>query len=479
MSSSSSEAPSEGQIVRTIEGEVLLRILLALVDGVEPPNVPAFFQLTTDHDRRGLMERILNDHVHWHRLLNGYIKLGAEPTRDWLFLVHRAQESSVQTAFVRFLERVYQSPRMVCDGAKLIGMFELFIQNQENVNNVSASDLNPDAPQFYFYQTHGTCPRPPIDHLTEMLKCLTSGPRFNSYHISVVYKMIDMLVAKGAIIDLYQNRFIKQYPEINPNTKKIPDNAVEIAMMPQCPVSFLHTLLSTQRHEEQRFTRTSPTWRAPGPDLPRGMHFAVTNVEWIVTRIFQDLFDENKYVGPSVCMRHEYGQKLKLLLNPGWTDLTEFNALRQLLDVVEEIEPLFEDDISGELRKSDAFTAQVWFKLCRAVAGLADAVYQAECDRSTRDFGNRRHRFVIDKSWNPRIQWMEGEFEKHISDANSGLVEVLNHNLKNVWQSLIVERGGAQLNWWEIEEQDKWYVSADEVERVIRGESLYGVSVTR
>lgn len=74
---------------------------------------------------------------------------------------------------------------------------------------------------------------------------------------------------------------------------------------------------------------------------------------------------------------------------------------------------------------------------------------------------------------------MEGEFEKHISDANSGLAEVLNHSLKSVWQRLIVERGGAQLDWWEIEEQDKWYVPADEVERDLRGESLYGVSVTR
>ncbi|RFN45240.1 7alpha-cephem-methoxylase p8 chain [Fusarium flagelliforme] len=448
---SSSQGPSQGWM-QVPQGQFLT--LLNLDDGVTPASLPEQFQLT-DPDRNILMGRIINNPVYWDRLLNGYIKLGAEPTLDWLTPVHRTQGPGFQTAVVKFIERVYQSPRMPCEGNQLI-----------------ASDRMTDTAMFY--QTHGPCPRPPIDHLTEMLKWLTSGPRLNSYRIGHVCKMIDMLVAKGAIIDLHQNRFIKEYPEVNPDAKKIPDNAVEIAMMPQCPVSFLQTFLSTQTHEEQRFTHMSPVWRASGPILPRGMHFAVTNMEWIVTRIFQDLFDENKYIGPSVCIRHQYFQKLLLLLDPAWTDYTEFNALTRLVEVVEEIEPLFEDKLSDQRRHWDPFAAQVWFRLCRAVSGLADDFYQDDCDQSTRDFGNRRHRFVIDKSWDPRIQWMEGEFEKHISDADSGLA--VNRDLKNAWKTMIVERGD-DCQWWEIEEQDKWYVSIDEVKQVIDRDPLYGVTI--
>ncbi|KAJ4127806.1 hypothetical protein NW768_008081 [Fusarium equiseti] len=467
--------PSQGQFQLTPP----LTTLLDLGDGITTLNLPEHFQLAGP-DRQILMQRILNDPTYWHRLLNGYIRLGAEPTLDWLTAVHRTQGPGRQTTVVKFIEQVYQNPRMSRDGAKLLGMFKWFIQNQKNIDAPSASDLEPvsasdlmiDTPPFY--QTHCACPRPPIDHLTEMLKWLTSGPRLNNSHISVICKMIDMLVAKGAIIDLHQNRFIKEYPEVNPDAKKIPDNAVEIAMMPQCPVSFLHAFLSTQTHEEQRFTRMSPVWRASGPVLPRGMHFAVTNVEWIVTRVFQDLFGENKYIGPSVCIRHQYFQKLLLLLDPVWTDYTEFIALKRLSEVLEEIEPLFEDVFSEQLRSSDLFAAKVWFRLCRAVSGLADTVYQADCDNSTREFGNRRHRFVIDKSWDPRIQWMEGEFEKHISDADSDLA--VNRDLKNAWKMMIVERGNDR-QWWEIEEQDKWYVSFDEVKRVIESDPLHGVRI--
>ncbi|KAH7184748.1 uncharacterized protein B0J16DRAFT_362452 [Fusarium flagelliforme] len=462
---SSSQGPSQGWML-VPQGQFLT--LLNLDDSVTLASLPEQFQLT-DPDKYILMERILNNPVYWHRLLNGYIKL-----------VHRTQGPGFQTAVVKFIERVYQSPRMPCEGNQLIGMFKWFIQNRENVNALSASDLKPvsasdvmtDTPMFY--QTHCACPRPPIDHLTEMLKWLTSGPRLNRYHISVICKMIDMLVAKGAIIDLHQNRFIEEYPEVNPDAKKIPDNAVEIAMMPQCPVSFLQTFLSTQTHEEQHFTHMGPVWRASGPILPRGMHFAVTNMECIVTRIFQDLFDENKYIGPSVCIRHQYFQKLLLLLDPAWTDYTEFNALTRLVEVVQEIEPLFEDKLSDQRRHWDPFAAQVWFRLCRAVSGLADDFYQDDCDQSTRDFGNRRHRFVIDKSWDPRIQWMEGEFEKHISDADSGLV--VNRDLKNAWKTMIVERGD-DCQWWEIEEQDKWYVSIDEVKQLLDRDPLYGVLI--
>ncbi|KAJ4006108.1 hypothetical protein NW766_010936 [Fusarium irregulare] len=471
---SSSQGPSQDWM-QLPRGQFLT--LLHVKDGVASTSLPEEFQLT-DTDRGLLMGRILNDEDYWDRLLKGYIRLGAEPTLDWIIPVHRTQGPGFQTAFVKFIERVYQEPRMSRKGDKLIGTFKWFIQNPDNIHASSASDLElvsdsdvvTDTPQFY--QSHSACPRPPIDHLTEMLKWLTSGPRLNSYHIKNICKMIDMLVAKGAVIDLHQNRFIEEYPRINPDAKKIPDNAVEIAMMPQCPASFLQTFLSTQSPEEQNFTRRSPVWRASGPILPRGMHYAVTSVEWIVTRIVQDLFNENKYDGPTVCIRHQYLQKLILLLNPAWTEYEECEALTQLVEVVEEVEPLFEVDVIGQLYKSDLFAAEVWFKLCRAVPGLASDVYQAECDRQTAEFGNRRHRFVIDKSWDPRIQWMEGEFKKHISDADADLA--VNRDLKNAWKMMIFERGEDR-QWWEIEDQDKWYVSIHEVRKTIERDPLYGV----
>lgn len=69
---------------------------------------------------------------------------------------------------------------------------------------------------------------------------------------------------------------------------------------------------------------------------------------------------------------------------------------------------------------------------------------------------------------------MEGEFKKHISDADADLA--VNRDLKNAWKMMIFERGEDR-QWWEIEDQDKWYVSIHEVRKTIERDPLYGVVI--
>ena len=136
--------------------------LLHVNDAVASTGLPEEFQ-PTDTDRGILMGRILNNEVYWNRLLNGYIRLGAEPTLDWIIPVHRTQGPGFQTAVVKFIERAYQEPRKSCKGDKLIGMFKWFIQNPDDIHALSASDLElvsasdvmTDTPQFY--QTYSAC----------------------------------------------------------------------------------------------------------------------------------------------------------------------------------------------------------------------------------------------------------------------------------------------------------------------------------
>lgn len=416
-----------------------------------------------------VMDLILRDEVDCVRLLDGYIKLGFEPRFDVFPLESRDPYEGEQTGFVRFLERIFQNRSSICDRARLVGIFEWFIQVQDNVHSPSASDLDPRSP---VYATSPGRLRPPIDHLTEMLKWQTSDLRICKHFINLICKMIEMLCAKGAVIDLYQDRFITD-PRITRQTNagghKELGNAVEIAMMPYCPVSFLQTFLSNRTHEEQEFVAESVSWRPCGPDLPRGMHYAVTNMEWIVTRIHQDLFDENKHIGGRLGIGQEYQAKLSLLNRPDRTDSTELQALRNLVDVVANIIFRLETGLNDSHRK--LFEDGSWFRLCRAVSGLADDSYRAQCDESSKYFGNRRHRFVVDVSWDPRMQRMEREFKKEFPDSDLCLSLAVRDEVLSIWRQMILERGDGR-GWWAIEERDKWYVSAKEVEQRLRDEPL-------
>ncbi|CEI62352.1 hypothetical protein FVEN_g12047 [Fusarium venenatum] len=415
-----------------------------------PPDIVDVPRTGTD-----VVKLIMSSKFGCTKLLNGYVKLGFGPSHVMVPLENRDTDDGQQTGFVRFLEALYEGNTLIRNRARIVTIFDWFIQLQSNIHHPSASDLGPMTTS---HKTTPGRPRTPIDHLTEMLKWQTAGPTIHRRGVNLTCMMIEKLCAKGAVIDLYQDRFLT-----NQQTGKLkrPNNAVEIAMMPQCPVSFLQVFLSSRTHEEQRFVAIGPVWKSSGANLARGMHYAVTNMEWIITRIYRDIFEETKHVSGRLHIDREYEEKVSLLGNPFWTDGVELRALRKLVEVVEGI--LHEIDES-DFQRGEAFKYQSWFRLCHAVSGLADTSYRVNSEESSKYFGDRRHQFVIDLSWDPRFEWMEAELDKQILKSDSHISWTSRDEVASVWRKMIIEQGGHE--WWDVEEHD-FYVMAWEVEQAL------------
>ncbi|KAL6916388.1 hypothetical protein ACHAP8_007786 [Fusarium lateritium] len=420
-------------------------------------NYPSSPPVIVDVPRTGtdVVKLIMSSKFGCAKLINGYLKLGFEPSHVMVPLENRDTDDGQQTGFVRFLEALYEGKSLIHDQARIVPIFDWFIQLKDNIRHPSASDL---ASMTRSHMTAPGRPRIPIDHLTEMLKWQTAGPTVHTHRVSLTCMMIKKLCAKGAVIDLYQDRFLT-----NQQTGKVkrPKNAVEIAMMPQCPMSFLQVFLSSRTQEDQRFVAIGPVWKSSGADLPRGMHYAVTNMEWIITRIHRDIFEETRHVSGHLRIDREYLGKLSLLDNLSCTDDVELRALRKLVEAVEGI--LHEIDESDS-QLGEAFKDQSWFRLCRAVSGLADESYRVNSEEYSKYFGNRRHQFIIDRSWDPRFEWMEAELDKQILKSDSHISWTSRDEVASVWRKMILEQGGHQ--WRDVEERN-FYVMACEVEQVL------------
>ncbi|KAG8672888.1 hypothetical protein FPOAC2_06304 [Fusarium poae] len=408
-----------------------------------------------------VMELIMFSKIGCTKLLNGYRKLGFGPSHVMVPLKNRDANDGQQTGFVRFLEAIYEANTLIYGRAAILAIFEWFIQLQNNIHHPSASDLGPTT------RSHMTAPgrpRSPIDHLTEMLKWQTAGPTIQRRGVNLTCIMIEKLCAKGAVIDLYQDRFLT-----NQQTGKLkrPRNAVEIAMMPQCPAFFLQAFLSSRTRQEEQFVAIGPIWKSSGADLPRGMHYAVTNMEWIITRIYRDIFGVTKHVNGHLRIDREYEHKLSLLNDSSWTDNVELRALRNLVGVVERI--LYEIN-EFDVQQGEDFKDNSWFRLCYAVSDLADTSYRANYEESSKYFGDRRHQFVIDPSWDPRFEWMEAELDKQILKSDSHISRTARDEVASVWREMILEKGGDR--WWDVEEERDFYVMSGEVEQVLEDNAL-------
>jgi hypothetical protein len=194
-------------------------------------------------------------------------------------------------------------------------------------------------------------------------------------------------------------------------------------------------------------------------------------MKWVVTWIYRDIFDDFKHIG-ELSFVDQYHDKVSLLSSPKWTDSTELQALRNLAEVVEDI--LGQIASRPEKSRKDEFQAQSWFRLCHAVSGMATDSYRAQYAESSKYFGDRRHRFVIDVSWDPRMEWMEDELRMRAVDFRWHIAQVLRDEVASVWRQMILERGDG-CGWWDVEDQEKWYVTADEVEQVLIDEPFYGI----
>ncbi|KAF4443017.1 hypothetical protein FACUT_1569 [Fusarium acutatum] len=107
------------------------------------------------------------------------------------------------------------------------------------------------------------------------------------------------------------------------------------------------------------------------------------------------------------------------------------------------------------------------FRLFSAVSCLASDSYKTECEKLTVEFGPRRHQFIINDRFGPRVEWMKYTAYLKIPELHSGPGKKFRDKALEIWRRLIIERGDNR-RWWEITEQDKWFVPIEEVKSALR-----------
>ncbi|KAJ4251511.1 hypothetical protein NW762_011498 [Fusarium torreyae] len=349
-------------------------------------------------------------------MLKGYARLGFGPFQTWHPLQHRASKDGQQSGLVKLIEGFFQHQIHAHDSKRV---FEWFAETR---------DMN------------------------------------------TLCDMIDMLCEKGAVIDLHQDRFClkgdrEHLRQASLDPIKRPDNAIEIAMLPRCPSSFLSSFLKSYTESDQAFTARSKLWRRFGPDLPQGKHRAVTNMEWIVTRIHQELFDERDIREYGLCseMCILYEMKFAFLSTAEFTDSIELGALKKLVAAIKEIgEALMFRDVRG-----NGFEAESWFRICRAVSCLAAESYRTESRQDAERFGERRHQFVINDAWDPRVQWIQCNADTELPILKTPFGQLLRDDAIQTWRRLIIEQGEHR-RWYEVTEQEKSFVPIEQVKDSLR-----------
>ncbi|KAF5581158.1 hypothetical protein FPCIR_10333 [Fusarium pseudocircinatum] len=384
--------------------------------------------------------------------LKGYFKFGFQPSSQWISTQSRDPNRGEQSVIAGFVGR-YKSEYDTKDGLNILKLF--LHQTLHAVGTSSASDPSP---------------RPPIDHLVEWIKW-TADSLFADEFRDGICDMIGMLCKNGGVIDLYQDRFGAQgHPE------KGPDNAVELAMQSYCPSSLLENFLMYRPVGEGPLTARSKLWRRFGPDLPRGTHRAVSNIEWIVAGIHTQFY--GRRFGPFT----GYGERLKgldypegiaeaykikayLLSNDYCTDEVEREALNNLAEAVTKTQEVL--PFTGRLRQSEESENEGLFRLYSAVSCLASDSYKKECEELTEEFGPRRHQFIINDRFDPRVEWMKYTADVKIPELQSAPGKKFRDEALEIWRRLIIERGDSR-RWWEITEQGKWFVPTEEVKSALR-----------
>ncbi|TVY59939.1 hypothetical protein Focb16_v003414 [Fusarium oxysporum f. sp. cubense] len=383
--------------------------------------------------------------------LKGYFKFGFQPCSQWMSAQSRDPNRGEQSVIVGFAER-YKSEEDTKDGLNIL---KLFLQQTLQAIGASASD---------------PFPRPPIDHLVEWIKW-TADALFADEFRDGICDMIEMLCKRGDVIDLYQDRFVAQgHPET------APDNAVELAMQSYCPSSLLENFLMYRPIGEGPLTARSKLWRRFGSDLPRGTHRAVSNMEWIVAGIHTQFY--GRRFGPFT----GYGERLKgfdypdgiaevykikayLLSNDYCTDNTEREALNNLSQAVTKTQEMM--PFTGRLHHSEESENEGLFRLFSAISCLASNSYKTECEKLTEEFGPRRHQFIINDRFDPRIEWMKYTADVKIPELQSEPGKKFRDEALDIWRRLIIQRGESR-RWWEITEQGKWFVPIEDVKSSLR-----------
>ncbi|KAH7235016.1 uncharacterized protein BKA55DRAFT_544200 [Fusarium redolens] len=372
--------------------------------------------------------------------LKGYFKFGFQPCFQWIPTQSRDHNRGEQSVIVGFTER-YKSEE---DTRDALNILKLFLQQTPYVIGASASDPSP---------------RPPVDHLVEWIKW-TADAWFADEFRDGICGLIEMLYRFGS----------QGHPETGP------DNAVELAMQSYCPSSLLKNSLMYRPAGEGPLTARSKLWRRFGSDLPRGTHRAVSNMEWIVAGIHTQFY--SRKFGPF----RGYGERLKgfdypdgiaevykikacLLSNDYCTDETEREALNNLTQAITKAQEMM--PFTGRLHHTEQSENEGLFMLFSAVSGLASDAYKMECEKLTEEFGPRRHQFIINDRFDPRVEWMKYTADIKIPELQSEPGKKFRDEALDIWRRLIIERGDSR-RWWEISEQDKWFVPTEEVKSALR-----------
>ncbi|KAH7184749.1 uncharacterized protein B0J16DRAFT_383804 [Fusarium flagelliforme] len=334
--------------------------------------------------------------------------------------------------------------------------------------------------------------RPSLDRYCEILKQDAQAGGGHPRHGTggVIRFLMKNPFNESAVVGPYRDRFMK------------PENGVGIAMMPHCPVSFVEILFSGPMHEDYEFTAENPSWKSSGGGVHLGTHYATTDLRWIVENIYEAYFWPFWHGGWNFGkmivfdFATELGAKVNFLRSGRYTDSTELKVLDNLVDAVSRIQSNIDN-----LHKDEAFQARyksceyhadfhklylestlgIWFELCRAIAPLADKDYKTQCEERSQDFGPRRHRFVVDPAWDPRAEWLERELDKQIPLCveeerclpryATPLQRVMRDNLKVVYRQVMAARAGGRA-WYEIEDENEWYVTPEDVQKALQDRRL-------
>ncbi|KAM5349662.1 hypothetical protein ACJ41O_006167 [Fusarium nematophilum] len=377
------------------------------------------------------------------------LAFGLATTNDRFPLQRRDAKGQSQTCLVKVLEAFHQDriSSQVC-----YETLQWLLDTGADPTLSSPSDLTP-APVYYATSS----PRPVIDHLTEMMKWAATRSKMDA-----LCGMAELLCAWGAVIDLHQGRFrLKGERDarrrFQMDRAKRLDNAVEIALLPHCPPSFLGLLLD--RHFNGfSFTERNKAWHLFGAGVARDQHFAESNLEWIITRMHRDLFERSNYRGYRYTAEipDSFDEKITLMARHGRVVGTEILVLRKVADVVREIQTALRCPVSD----LEQYTAHSWYKLCMSASGLAQESYVDSLHPIMKSEGNARHGFKVSGYWDARNEMVRQRFERLCAPESSPMVKKLWWQFLAVWQKCNVSNG-ARRPWHEVEE-DKWMVPIEE-----------------
>ncbi|KAL6355499.1 hypothetical protein LRP88_11093 [Fusarium phalaenopsidis] len=239
---------------------------------------------------------------------------------------------------------------------------------------------------------------------------------------------------------------------------KRPDNLIEIALQPQCPPSLLRLFLEQQGDELFSLCQTDgkvKVARRFNPNMPRGHHRAVTNLEWVITCTYHELMDRSNVHGYKY--RGEPGdlliRKAQMLMHAA-VDGPTLEGLHKLILGIESVKK----ELEVKHEDYEAFKAHSWYVLCDAMSYFANQPSQGE---QIAKHGEPRQKFIVADRWDPRKEWIRmTHIVPEIAEEDEW------EEFLEFWEQLVVTQGEGQ-RWYEVDES-KWFMCIEEAKEAFK-----------